>query len=1303
MTLVTLVMVFTTQTARANYDWYDTSITIGGITADFSQWSRGNGAPDTDLGILNSLILSGVELKIWDDSNDRDGINMYFRLYDDNGQIGGDVDVWLGGAERIEGSDHDFSISYTGPFDLADEFGVTLKPGKTYYLTMWAKSYGGSGDHWYNGDGDNYHTKFTYWDPDNKTLTMKSNPVDEAYKSTSIENLIISEGVTNIGNGAFSDCSDLATVTVYAPSCILGDNAFDGCDNLKNIYVFSDKVEYYQTADNWNAYANIITGITGGYCGTTGHETDVTWLLTGESPNCTLTISGTGAMADYEDLSERPWDGYVGDITKVVIGDGVTSIGNNAFNGVEAKFATIVTQDKFYSYFDEYGNLLDNVTFDELIFQGEFSGSDLPSYIALDRSITITGDNAVLNDIGFIIAADDVTLQNMKLVANSNLGNLIDIAGENAVISNMYITYVVDEAANAINVYPGANGTQILNNKIYFESTVDGYAVDEVTNAICVNSGVSIFDDEDPIEGLVINGNEITAVIPAFLADIYENEYYVMGLSAVNGVRINGAEDFKFTNNTLNVTTNWLYRTTPTFQAMYVASSSGLIDKNTISMIDEDTPAGKDVYLYAVELVNDEDLTISNNTFNLSTTGGKEEAGAANAITAIASDFSITNNTITTESKGPNLGIYFPSRMGAPCDAAITGNIIKVTGLATSAHNTGLVSGIEIQTGDIEISGNTIYTYNIGEYAEGNYIYGISNAQDGVNSNSITDNTIYTEGKYAISFLKVDDAVITENALCAHALTGDAAVDIASGSGNTVENNILGFAMPKTGERTYNIPANVSSFKVYDDGGKGRIYSPGCDGALTLTAPEGYRLQLSGNIRTEKDVDYLSVYDGSSNLADVLINQVSSSVSGELTAIPTVTSTGQSITFYFHSDNSNKDNSEFDGLDLTVTLVYTITYNLNEGTNATGNPATYTVNTETFTLDDPSKDGYEFAGWFSDAEFNTPATTTIEQGSTDNKTFWAKWKKLMTNSDITIADIDDQEWTGSAIMPTVTVKDGETDITDQCDFEFTDNSDTGEATVTITAKSTSTDYAGSTSTTFNIVPKAVTSDGGTAITEDQDGMTAIIDETTQNGGVVPDNVTTTTLTYTRTIPNSGDAWTVCLPYEPPTGDDLKYYTLESVSGTTLNFTEVTSPQAKTPYLVVATTDTGIGAADQSVDFGEAINDPEAVDGYQFKGTLRGLDHDASVGKYILQSNNKWGIVLAEKTSVYIPPFRAYIESTSDARSLDSNLNDGTTGVDTIRTIDADGTEQWFDLSGRHIDKPTKKGLYIHNGKKEIVK
>ena len=593
-------------------------------------------------------------------------------------------------------------------------------------------------------------------------------------------------------------------------------------------------------------------------------------------------------------------------------------------------FATnIVTQDNFYDFFDEYGNLLDVVPFDELIFQGEFS--NLVPYITLDRAITITGDtdadtgdkNSVLNDMGFIIADSEVTLDNLTLVANSDLGNLIDIAGENVVISNNDITYVVSDPANAINVYSGANGVQILNNTINFTSTVDHYTLDDVTNAICVNSG------DDPVTGLVINGNEITAVIPALRIDYNEIEYNVIGLSAVNGVRINGAEDFEFTNNILDVTPNRL-DDYGTLQAMYVASSSGLMDGNDISMIDTFTPDGEVIYLYAVNLVNDNDLDISNNNFNISTDGGTEEFGTACAIESIASEFNVVDNNINIVSKGPNYGIYFPSMMGDPCDAEIRGNFIKVTGLATADNQWSFVSGIEIETGDVEISGNTIYTHNIGEYAEGNYIYGISYAQTVYGDGpvvEITDNTIITEGDYAISFPEVDDAVITGNNLCAHELTGDDAVSIADGSGNTVKNNLFGYViMPKTDEITFNIPTNVSSFKVYDDGGQNGIYSPGCAGTLTLTAPDGYRLQLSGNIKTEKDNDYLTVYDGSSNQANVLINKVSSSVSSTETDIPTVISTGRSMTLYFCSDNSESGNSEFDGLDLTVTLIY----NLNE-------------------------------------------------------------------------------------------------------------------------------------------------------------------------------------------------------------------------------------------------------------------------------------------------------------------------------------------------------------------------------------
>ena len=55
---------------------------------------------------------------------------------------------------------------------------------------------------------------------------------------------------------------------------------------------------------------------------------NVTWMLTGN----TLTISGTGAMADYAEASGQPWTAMHSDINAIVIEDGVTSIGNYAFS-----------------------------------------------------------------------------------------------------------------------------------------------------------------------------------------------------------------------------------------------------------------------------------------------------------------------------------------------------------------------------------------------------------------------------------------------------------------------------------------------------------------------------------------------------------------------------------------------------------------------------------------------------------------------------------------------------------------------------------------------------------------------------------------------------------------------------------------------------------------------------------------------------------------------------------------------------------------------------------------------------------
>ena len=70
---------------------------------------------------------------------------------------------------------------------------------------------------------------------------------------------------------------------------------------------------------------------------------------------------------------------------------------------------------------------------------------------------------------------------------------------------------------------------------------------------------------------------------------------------------------------------------------------------------------------------------------------------------------------------------------------------------------------------------------------------------------------------------------------------------------------------------------------------------------------------------------------------------------------------------------------------------YTIKYNLNGGKNNSKNPSNYTFATSNIKLQNPSRDGYTFKGWYSDSKF-TKKVKTITKGSTGNKTFYAKWE-----------------------------------------------------------------------------------------------------------------------------------------------------------------------------------------------------------------------------------------------------------------------------------------------------------------------
>ncbi len=73
---------------------------------------------------------------------------------------------------------------------------------------------------------------------------------------------------------------------------------------------------------------------------------------------------------------------------------------------------------------------------------------------------------------------------------------------------------------------------------------------------------------------------------------------------------------------------------------------------------------------------------------------------------------------------------------------------------------------------------------------------------------------------------------------------------------------------------------------------------------------------------------------------------------------------------------------------------YTITYELNGGTNSSDNPDKYTIESEDITLKDPTGPAAAlvFQGWYSDKDFqNRVSPAVIAKGSTGDKTFYARF------------------------------------------------------------------------------------------------------------------------------------------------------------------------------------------------------------------------------------------------------------------------------------------------------------------------
>ena len=137
-----------------------------------------------------------------------------------------------------------------------------------------------------------------------------------------ITSVVVADKVTRIGKRAFTGCVNLSTVNFEGDAPVIAEDAFLGV----TADAFYQVIKTGWTADVLQNYGGTVSWIgeyPGGPCGE-----GVNWSFRPDT--LTLTISGTGPMADYGSTNQ-PYQTYRHKIRHVIIEPGVTHIGDNAF------------------------------------------------------------------------------------------------------------------------------------------------------------------------------------------------------------------------------------------------------------------------------------------------------------------------------------------------------------------------------------------------------------------------------------------------------------------------------------------------------------------------------------------------------------------------------------------------------------------------------------------------------------------------------------------------------------------------------------------------------------------------------------------------------------------------------------------------------------------------------------------------------------------------------------------------------------------------------------------------------------
>lgn len=171
---------------------------------------------------------------------------------------------------------------------------------------------------------------------------------------TALTSVSIPDGLTQIGSYAFSDCRALTSITIPAGVTLIDSYAFASCSGLTsahfrgappaigyNAFQSCSKLTIYPTADARPWVASELYDSTAGtwnglpislssYLLDSGTlDSGIAWSL---SSTGILTFTGTGALK--MPTGGWPWTGFSSMVYRIILSDGITVIGDDAFRGL---------------------------------------------------------------------------------------------------------------------------------------------------------------------------------------------------------------------------------------------------------------------------------------------------------------------------------------------------------------------------------------------------------------------------------------------------------------------------------------------------------------------------------------------------------------------------------------------------------------------------------------------------------------------------------------------------------------------------------------------------------------------------------------------------------------------------------------------------------------------------------------------------------------------------------------------------------------------------------------------------------